>query len=117
MKLSPKNTTKVLLAIFILIIVGTAAYFELAFRQIQEISGVIHGCFYADADFGCSYVVSQKGNFLLTQASVDKMRQSQDAQIIYDRQVRLFGRISRQQLGVRNLGLMNRFQVERWQFE
>lgn len=108
---------KTLGTISLLLILFVAAYFEFTFRQIKEISGVIHGCFYADADFACSYIQSDRGNFLLTQGSVDKMREGKDVALIYDRQVKLKGRISRQRLGVRDLEVMNRFQVEKWQFE
>lgn len=108
---------KVLGIISLLLIFGVAAYFEFTFRQIHQISGVIHGCFYADADFACSYVASDQGNFLLTPGSVDQMREGKDVSTIYDLQVKLEGRISRQRLGVRDLGVMNRFQVERWEFK
>lgn len=106
-----------LLGILLLLILGLAAYFEFTFRQIHQISGVIHGCFYQDANFACSYVQSDQGNFLLTPGSIDKMREEKDISAIYDRRVKLQGRISRQRLGVRDLAVMNRFQVERWQFE
>lgn len=112
-----KHPVKLLGVVLLIFILFLAAYFEFTFRKIHEISGVIHGCFYADADFACSYIESDRGNFLLTPGSVDKMREGKEVSNIYDREIRLSGRISRQRLGVRDLGLMNRFQVERWEFE
>lgn len=111
-----KPLIKIFGLFFLLAILGTAAYFEFTFRQIHEIKGVIHGCFYSDANFACSYVSTDRGNFLITQGSIDKMRQGGEVSVIYDRNVKLFGRISRQRLGVRDLGVMNRFQVEKWEF-
>lgn len=105
------------LAIFLLIILVAAAYLEFTFRKIYDVSGVIRGCFYLDAYYNCSYIESSKGSFLLTDGSLEKMRAGQDVKVFYNRPIKLYGRISRQRLEVRDLGLMNRFQVERWVFE
>lgn len=114
---SIKSGAKIILVFAVLIVLGLAAYFEFTFRKIHEISGMIYPCTYADADFGCSYVSTTTGNFLLTQGSIDKLGQDKNVESLYGSQVKLYGRISRQKLPVRDLGLMNRFQVERWEFQ
>jgi len=104
------------LALFFLILLFLF-FLELQFRKTVVLKGVIHGCWYQDAKVACSYIASDKGNFLLTEGSLDQVREGKPVESFYDKKVWLSGRISRQRLKVRNLGIMNRFQIEELKFE
>jgi hypothetical protein len=103
------------LALFFLVL-AFLLFWELQFRKTVVLEGVIHGCWYADAQVACSYIASDKGNFLLTEGTLDKVREGELIETFYDKKVRLLGRISRQKLAVRDLGTINRFQIERLEF-
>jgi len=59
---------------------------------------------------------ADEGNFLLTDGTVDKIRQSQPTINIYSVKVRLTGFLSRQTLAVDRLGKPHRFQIEKLEF-
>lgn len=110
---------KVLQITAIILVIAFLAFLffsELQFRKTVILEGMIRGCWYADAKVACSYIASNKGNFLLTQGSLDQVRKGEQIELFYDKRVRLSGRISRQRLAVRDLEIMNRFQIERSEF-
>lgn len=111
-----KQIFKPIAIIFFILFLTCLLFWELEFRKTVVLEGAIHGCWYADAKLACSYIASDRGNFLLTQGGLDNVRKGEPTEFVYDKEVRLSGRISRQRLAVRDLEIMNRFQIERLEF-
>lgn len=78
--------------------------------------GVIHRCWYEGYDVSCNYLKTSTGNFLLTEGTIEKVLQTAPTTSLYDKKVRLSGRLSRQKLSIRQLGLIPRFQIEKIEF-
>lgn len=85
-------------------------------RSLHTFDGVITPCRYADADRECSFITTfESERYLLTDGSMEELKKV-TTNNFYGRRVKLFAKVSRQRINVRDVGELIRIQVEKFEF-